>query len=178
MKTGMAALGVGFVLMLGACSSGGGGTSSSSPPDASGTPTTTGTPSPGPTSGSAELVGTWTADASQILAANTANLGGSGAVTCRGPIVMTFNPDGTYSRRGSVTCSVRGRSMRGAVSTAGHYAVEGNVLTISRTRLEGDGPVPDAWGDGAAQFSVAGPTLNITFSNPSVGTVTQQYTRS
>lgn len=177
MKAGMVALGLGIMLSVGACSSGGSESGAGTSPDPGGSPTATGTPSPGPTPGSAELVGTWTADASQILAANTANLGGSGAVSCRGPIDMTFNSDGTYSRRGSVDCSVRGRSMRGAVSTAGQYTVAGNVLTISRTRLEGDGPVPDAWGDGTAQFAITGPTLSITFSNPSVGTVTQQYTR-
>lgn len=67
--------------------------------------------------------------------------------------------------------------MSGAVSTAGHYAVDGSVLTISRTRVEGDSPVPDAWGNGAAEYAIAGSTLSVTFTDPSVGTVTQQYTR-
>lgn len=164
-------------VVVSGCASGG------SPVSPSGTPTpptgsATATGSPSATADGAVLVGRWQADAGSILAANTANVGGPGAISCSGPIVMTFTAAGTYSRAGRIRCAVRGQAVTGAVATVGDYATSGDVLTVSRTRREGSGPVPDAWGDGTATYSITGDTLAITFTQGPVGTVTQHYQRS
>lgn len=134
---------------------------------------------------SGDLEGAWVADAAEILAANTANLGGTGGLGCTGPITMTFTAEGTYDRSGEVTCSVGGTTASGSVSTSGRYAIEGSRLTVSGTTSGGtmsmggtEIPTPDSFGDGTADYEVSGDTLTITFSDPSVGTITQTYQRA
>lgn len=131
------------------------------------------------------LEGSWVADASDILAANTANVGGTGGLSCSGPITMTFTGEGTYDRSGTVTCAVGGMTASGTISTAGSYAVDGGQLvvtgTISGGRMALGGteiPTPDSFGDGTADFDLSGDTLTITFTDTSVGTVTQTYERA
>jgi RNA polymerase sigma factor (sigma-70 family) len=122
------------------------------------------------------LVGSWTADAGDILGANTTNVGGPGGLTCSGPITMTFTEGGTFERSGSVTCSVAGTSQSGAVASAGRYQVEGDTLTVSG--FASSGSTPDAFGNGSATYDLSGDTLSITFTDTSVGTVSQTYQRS
>jgi hypothetical protein len=135
--------------------------------------------------GGGDLVGTWVADASDILASNTANVGGPGGLACSGPITMTFTDAGTYARSGGVTCAAGALSASGTVATSGTYAVTGDGLTISGTTNAGSislggrsVPFPDAFGDGRATYAVSGGTLEITFTGPGVGEVTQTYRRA
>lgn len=132
-----------------------------------------------------DLTGTWTADAASILAANTANTGNPAGLTCSGPISMTFTDGGTFSRSGAVTCGSGAISASGTVATNGRYAVDGTILTVSGTTNTGalalgvrSVPFPDAWGDGDATVSVQGETLEVTFTEGPVGTVTQTYRRA
>lgn len=152
----------------------------------SGDPTTTTTAavttSTAPTTG--DIEGSWVADASDILAANTANVGGTG-VDCSGPITMTFAADGTFDRSGTVSCSLGGMTASGTISTSGRYAVADDQITISGTTPGGrmtlggrSVPTPDSFGDGAATYEVSGNTLTITFTESPVGTVTQTYQRA
>lgn len=133
--------------------------------------TTTTTAAPGE-----PLVGSWTADAGDILGANTANVGGPGGLTCSGPITMTFSEGGTFERGGSVSCSVAGTSQSGAVASGGRYRADGSTLTVSS--FASSGSTPDAFGDGTAAYEIGGDTLTITFTDTAVGTVTQTYQRS
>lgn len=155
------------VLALPACSS------SSQPTSSSPTASTSNT---SPPAGS-DVVGTWRANAANILGANTANVGGAGGLTCNGPITMTFEGDGTFHRHGRVTCSVQGTSKSGAISTTGNYTTSGDQITFSGVRAGTTSPVPDSFGDATAQYSISGSTLSIVFTNSSVGQVTQEYSR-
>jgi hypothetical protein len=140
----------------------------------------------GDAAGSSELDGSWVADAGDLLAANTANVGGTGGLTCTGEITMTF-ADGKLERSGDVSCSAPGSpiSAEGSIVTTGDYAVDGDVLTITGTSSTGRAslagteiPTPDSWGDGEATFRIEGDTLTIEFTETAVGAVTQTYTRS
>lgn len=155
-----------------------GGGSEPEPTDTTSTTSTT-TPSGG------DLVGAWTADASDILGANTANVGGPRGLSCAGPITMTFTDEGTYTRNGSVSCSAGALSAAGTLATSGSYRTSGDALTVADTRNDGTislggraVPFPDAFGDGDATYAIEGSTLRITFGGPGVGTVTQTYRRS
>lgn len=133
-----------------------------------------------------ELLGTWTASAADILSANTANLGGAGMTACDGEISMTFNDGGTLSRAGNVACSIGAVRADGTISTTADYDVDApgsltirNTVTLGIATLGGrEIPFPDAFGDSSARFRVEGDVLSIEFTNPAVGSVTQQYTRS
>ena len=134
---------------------------------------------------SGDLEGSWVADAADILAANTANVGGAGGLSCSGPITMTFAADGTYDRSGSVSCSVAGTTASGTISTSGRYGLDGGQLVVTGTTSGGrmamggtEIPTPDSFGDGTADYEVRGDTLAITFTDTSVGTVTQTYQRA
>lgn len=145
------------------------------------------TPSLAPPASTGDLEGTWTADAGDIIGANTANLGGTGALACAGPINMTFS-GGRFDRTGSVTCGggldspIEGQA---TIASTGAYSIDGERLVISATantgtmNLAGTSiPFPDSWGDGAADFRITGDVLEITFSIAPVGTVTQKYVRA
>lgn len=134
------------------------------------------------TSGS--LVGSWTADAGDILAANTVNLGGAGALVCEGPIVMTFNVDGTFDRSGEVSCTIAGMSAVGTIVSVGNWEDTGTTLIISGSSTSGTMtmggtviPLADSFGDGTGDYSIVGDTLSVTFTIDPVGAVTQIYTR-
>lgn len=137
---------------------------------------------------SREIVGTWTADAGDILSANTANVGGAGGLTCEGPITMTFTDEGTFSRAGNVSCTgPGGLSGSGTIATTGEWFFDADTggLVISGTVADGvltlqgrEVPFPDSFGDGQAEYSVDGDQLEITFTIDPVGTVTQTYARA
>lgn len=160
--------------------------------DASSTASTPGTTAPrtatpssltDPASGG-DLVGGWTADASEILAANTVNVGGAGAVACTGPIVMTFSADGSFDRSGTITCAIADMSFTGTLSSVGRWESAGSTVIISETTTSGtmlmggvEIPVPDSFGDGTGEYSVVGDVLTMTFTIAPVGTVVQTYAR-
>jgi len=130
-----------------------------------------------------DLVGTWVADASELLAANTANLGGTPGLDCSGTITMTFHPD-TFERAGTVTCTVGAMSVAGTAGSTGAWSADGDTLSVSDTVTSGSidvagtpMPFPDAWGDGEGTWSVEGEVLQVTFIDPAVGNVTQTYRR-
>jgi hypothetical protein len=184
---------VAALLLLGACGSdtdseGGASESSTTEATASTTSSTaeSTTTTRAATDEGADLVGTWTVSAGDILAANTANLGGTGAMTCDGTITMTFAENGTLSRAGNVACGMGPIQGDGTISTTAEYAVTApGELTISSTVTLGvlqlggqEIPFPDGFGDGSATYSVAGGTLTLTFAEGSVGQVTQTYARA
>lgn len=140
--------------------------------------TTTSAADAGATDG--DLVGTWTADAADLLAANTANLGGSGAITCSGPVSLDLADDGTFTHTGDITCEVPGGpSASGTITSTGRWSADGTTVTLSDTsttsEVEG---ISQLIGDASAGYVVDGDTLTVTFSFDPVGEVSQVYTRA
>lgn len=188
---GIAAIGA---LTLGACSSedatptsvAGEATSTTAETTSSTTTEPTTTTEAGDESGEADLVGTWTATAASILAANTANLGGAPAFDCAGDIIMEFTDIGTISRSGNLSCGMNGIEAAGTISTTAEYATPApGKLTVSDAVSLGvitlggrEVPFPDSFGDGEGTYTVDGSTLTIVFNAPQVGEVTQVYTRA
>jgi len=134
-------------------------------------------------SASSDIEGTWTIDAGELLAANTANLGAAPAFLCTGPINMTF-AEGTYTRGGEMTCTADSITGGGTLQSTGNYTVDGSTITVSNSVSSGsltfDGatvPFSDSLGAGSYDYEVNGDSLKITFSDPSVGEVTTTYTR-
>ena len=135
------------------------------------------------------LAGVWTAPAEDILSANLANLGGMPGMTCTGDIVMNLNSDGTFTRGGSMACTIDDVPFLGQVmNSSGTWDADADTLTVTVTQNDGyaesigpDGKMtrvalPDG-GYSSASYRVTATTLTITFTEPSVGTVTQVYTR-
>lgn len=134
------------------------------------------------------LAGVWRAPAEDILSANLANLGGL-PMNCVGEIVMNLDADGSFSRGGTMACSIDGMQMSGQVmNSSGTWDATSSTLTVTVTESDGyaeatgpDGrvtrvPLPDS-GFSSVAYTVNATTLTITFTDPSVGTVTQVYTR-
>ena len=171
------------VLLLGCGSSedtGSGGSTSTTPGGSSSgaDSTTSSTPQGG------ILEGSWTADAASILGANLANLGGSGGLSCSGPIVMTFNEDGSFDRSGNVTCSVGGQSATGRIASTGQWTATDAAITISGAVSSGTVtlggttiPLADAFGDGTADYTIDSGVLEVSFTGVGVGSILQSYTR-
>jgi hypothetical protein len=137
--------------------------------------------------GGGDIVGTWTADAAAILGANTANLGGAGGLDCTGPVTLDFKANGTFSHTATATCSAAGgMSATATIDSSGSYEVTGDqlqvVAAVNNGSMEVAGTVqevPIGLTEGqAVDFAVDGDTLTFTFTDASVGTVTQTYTRS
>lgn len=129
--------------------------------------------------------GTWKSDAGQLVAENTANLGDTGSMTCSGPIRLTFRTNGTFKHGGAATCSVGAQSVSATILSEGDYTTSGDELILSNTRSTGTldipggaVPFPAGIGDGTGTFNIAGDTLTLTFTDPSVGTVTQEWQRA
>jgi len=147
--------------------------------------TTTTTEAAVDTSGA--LVGEWTAEAQDIIGANTSNLGGVGGdIMCTGTLHLTFNADGTFENTGEVVCTVAGASATGAITSTGNWTAgsEGNI-TISETVSSGtltmgpvELPIEAGMSDGEFEYSIDGDQLALTFTDPNVGTVTQMWTRA
>ncbi len=133
-----------------------------------------------------DLVGTWTAGAQDIVNANTANLGGVAAMECSGTLLLTFVDDSGFTNTGDISCSVGGVAAVGSVTSTGKWAVtEPGLVAISETVTTGgiemggvSLPAPTGVGDGVFEYSVDGDTLQLTFTDPSVGTVTQSWVRA
>jgi hypothetical protein len=135
--------------------------------------------------GGGDLVGTWVADAGDLLAANTANLGGVPGMDCSGPITLEFAPDGGFAQRGDASCSIGGMTASLNIETTGRYQTSGGTLTVTESSTTGtmevggaSQPADVGFGEGEGTYEVRGDTLTVTFSDPSVGTVTQTYQRS
>lgn len=145
----------------------------------------TSTTAEGDSAEAGDLVGSWTATAASILAANTANLGGGGLSDCAGDIVMAFSDIGTLSRSGNISCSMAGLTAEGTISTTAEYAtpspgqlVVTDTVTLGVAALGGQEiPFPDSFGDGEATYTVDGSTLTIVFNIAPVGEVKQVYNR-
>lgn len=140
-----------------------------------------------PETGGGDLVGTWAIDASDLFAANTANVGDTSGISCSGPIRLEFGDDGSFAQRGEATCEANGFVSTLMLETTGRYATDGGTLTLSdlesTSTMEVDGrsqPAGEGTGleDGEAAYEVEGDTLTITYTNPSVGTISQVYQRS
>jgi hypothetical protein len=107
-------------------------------------------------------------------------------VTCSGPIRLEFGEDGSFAQRGEATCEGGGFANTVTLESTGRYTTEGGTMTItdleSTSTIEVNGTTQPA-GEGTefqlneAAYEVDGDTLTITFTNPSVGTVTQVYQR-
>ena len=135
------------------------------------------------------LAGVWRAKAQDILAANLANLGGM-PMMCDGVIVLNLSADGSFSREGSMMCTIDGVMMNGQiVNSSGTWDATANTLSVTVTKNDGyaevsGGPggkvtrvaLPDN-GFSEADYTVNATTLTINFTDPSVGTVSQVYTR-
>ena len=134
------------------------------------------------------LAGVWRAPADAILSANLSNLGGL-PMDCIGEIVMNLNDDGSFSRSGGMTCTIDDVQISGQVlNSSGTWDATATTLSVRITESAGyaevigpDGrltrvPLPDT-GYSSAGYTVDATTLRITFTDPSVGTVTQVYTR-
>ena len=134
------------------------------------------------------LAGEWRAKAQDILASNLANLGGL-PMACNGEIVMNLNADGSFTRGGSMMCAIDSVKTSGqVVNSSGKWEATDDTLTVTVTKSDGyaesigpDGtttriPLPDS-GYSSAAYEVTATTLTITFTDPSVGTVTQVYKR-
>ena len=175
----LTAMVVGAALTLSACG-GDDSASSSSTTAAAGATTASTTTTTAAEDGAAALEGAWVADAADILAAVTANVGGTGGATCSGQIKMTF-ASGTLQRAGQITCG----EGTGTVSATSKYRTDGDKLIVtdssstSRLTIRGVSvPFADAWGNSVATYKVVDDTLTITFTQASVGTITQKYTRA
>ncbi|MFC3682469.1 hypothetical protein ACFOPI_02620 [Hydrogenophaga luteola] len=133
--------------------------------------------------GSTGLTGNWQAEANALLAANTANVGSTG-VTCTGTMLLRFQSDGGLELSGDPVCSRGAVSGSGTIVTTARYSTSGNQLTISGAVTSGGvtiggGTIPITFlGNGTATYSINGNTLSISFTNGSVGDVTQTWSRS
>lgn len=135
------------------------------------------------------LSGRWIASADSILSANLANLGGVQGMKCDGEIVMTLGDDGDFLRAGEVSCSIDGYVITGqTISSEGTWTATAETIDVVISRNDsysespsGAGtpmrfPIPDQGLTGAT-YEVSATTLTITFTDASVGTVTQTYSR-
>jgi hypothetical protein len=184
------------VLMLAACGGGeggghGGGDRAERAPTTMGERAATSTSSrpDGSGRGGGQLDGTsWVIDANESLAANLSNLGGlPPGLSCRGPLTLSF-ADGRFTWSGEFTCSMADTPIegRGSFRTEGAYDASGSELTLRDA--EGSGTISIAgqeipFGDdlpyrAGTTYRVSGDTLEITFTDPSVGTVTHRYGRA
>lgn len=135
--------------------------------------------------GGGSLVGLWTADAAETLAANTANMGMPAGITCNGPITLDFADDQSFTAGGTAECAAGGLTISGTMNTTGTWAVvEEGTVEISGTTSDGSFDVPgieipavDVMSDGSFAYAVEGDTLTITFSDPATGEVQQVWTR-
>lgn len=175
----MAAMLAGAALTLSGCG-GDDSAGSSTTTAAAGDSTASTTTTTAAETGEAALEGTWVADAGAVLASATANVGGTGGSTCSGQISQTFD-QGTWKRAGNVSCG----QGTGTIDGTGTYKVDGDKLNVTSTssnsRLTVRGvtvPIPDGFGNATATYKVVDDTLTITFTQESVGTVTQKYTRA
>ena len=133
---------------------------------------------------SVSVAGSWVADASALVAANTSNLGGTGTMHCTGPITLTFSADERFTNTGTATCTVGGRGATGNISSAGSYTSDRDTLTFSDVSNNGSlavggttMPFEGGISNGIATYSIAGNTLTIRFNDPTVGNVVQEWQR-
>lgn len=164
-------------LALAACGGGGGSSSDTGGTDTTGTSETPVSP----------LVGVWQADASELFAANLAGLG-SVAITCSGTLQLRFEASGAFDEGGDPVCTGPSMSGTGTLVTTGAYSSTDAQITFSSVTTSGGvtvvmdgGPsftLPlSTLGNGTASYSVSGNVLSITFTDASVGTVTQRWTQ-
>lgn len=132
-----------------------------------------------------QLMGGWTADASAIIAANLANLGGASGISCSGPITLTFAEGGEFSQTGVANCTVAGVSGEAAFDSTGAYEVDGNELVISDAASTGEmtlngtsAPLNAGLSNGRVEFELSDDTLVLSFTMPDVGDVVQTYVRA
>lgn len=128
------------------------------------------------------LVGVWKADIGGIISENPLLITATGQGTCAGPVVLTFNANGTFAQSLDGRCSFPG-GQSGAVSVnaSGNYRVSGSQITITNAVNSGvyaAGGVTQSFSlitNGSGDFSLSGNTLVL---RPSTGRGTQQtYSR-
>lgn len=132
-----------------------------------------------------DLIGTWEGDAADLFAANTANLGSTGALDCSGTITVKFTENKSEGT-GDVSCTVAGSGMSadGELSWLCDSATEGSTLINTNCESSGsfnfggtEQDTPEVFDNGEGEYSISGDTLTITFEEESVGKITQTYTR-
>lgn len=153
-------------LALAGCGSSSGGTPSTSASATSTAPVVT-TPPATPVTSGAGLVGRWHADVSALLA-STASLHPGVSFSCTGPVVLTFNADGTGSDHLQMSCTIEGHAASGNVTSTGNYTVSGNHITFSNIHNTGgvtvmgiNVPFPATFSSSGTTFSISGNQLNI-----------------
>jgi hypothetical protein len=131
--------------------------------------------------GGSGLVGVWRADIGGIIRENPTLLA-SIRGTCSGPVVLTFNANGTFSQSLAGSCTFAGGA-RGTVSVngSGNYGVEGSQIRVTNAVNSGTivaGGVTQSFSlvtNGLANFTLSGNTLVL---EPAVERGTKQtYTR-
>jgi hypothetical protein len=180
----VAGVGIAAMGLITACGSGSDPAPASADSPAASSAASTSPSTAAPTTTGA-LEGTWKADAGELVAANTANLGGTGPLVCRGPLRLTFRADGKFKHGGTATCTVGEQSVSATISTEGDYATSEDQILLSNTRSTGtldlpggDVPFPAGLGNGTGTYEVSGDVLTLTFTDPSVGEVTQTWQRA
>lgn len=132
-------------------------------------------------SGGSGLVGVWRADIGGIIRENPSVFAGIRG-TCSGPVVLTFNANGTFSQSLAGNCTFpEGATGTVSVNGSGNYGVEGSQIRVTNAVNSGTysaGLITQSFSlitNGLANFTLSGNTLVL---RPAVERGTQQtYTR-
>jgi hypothetical protein len=128
------------------------------------------------------LVGVWKADIGGIISENPLLIAATGQGTCAGPVVLSFNANGTFSQTLDGRCTFPGGGSAAiSVNATGNYSVSGSQISVTNAVNSGiyaAGGVTQSFSlvnDGQANFTLSGNTLVL---KPAVERGTQQtYTR-
>ena len=133
------------------------------------------------------LVGVWQADAADLFAANLASLG-SVPLSCSGTMQLRFEDTGAFESGGDPVCTGPSMSGTGTLVSTGRYSNTDAQVTFSGVSNSGGVTVVVeggstftlpliVMGEGTASYSLSGNALTITFTDASLGTVTQHWTK-
>ncbi|MCB2018763.1 MAG: hypothetical protein KDF54_14825 [Hydrogenophaga sp.] len=112
------------------------------------------------------LVGIWKTDIGSIISENPLLVTATGQGTCAGPVVLTFQANGTFKQTLDGSCSFPGGAS-GAISVnaSGNYQVSDTEITITNavnTGVYAAGGISQSFSlvtDGAAKYSLSGDSL-------------------
>lgn len=132
--------------------------------------------------GGSGLVGVWRADISGIISENPLLIAAIGPGSCAGPVVLSFNANGTFSQTLDGRCTFpEGASGAVTSNASGNYSLSGSQITITNAVNSGTtsaGGITQSFSliaNGVATFALNGNTLVL---RPAVERGTQQtYTR-
>jgi hypothetical protein len=131
--------------------------------------------------GGSGLVGVWRADIGGIIIENPSVFAGIQG-TCSGPVVLTFNDNGTFAQTLDGRCTFpQGITGTVSVNASGNYGIEGSQIRVTNAVNSGSytvGGTTQSFSlitNGLANFTLSGNTLVL---RPAVEQGTQQtYTR-